>query len=546
MRYGIRPPLQRLATRRVVIPAALAALLCVAAFQWRDARLGGLELLDTRQWYTPEQAAALFAALDRLDPRARAVYAWTEVTVDLVFPAAYGLLLALALLRLFGDGRPFYLLPLAGAVADVFENISIALLAAAYAGSPLSWAYMAAVFTLLKSVLILAALAAVVGGVIRWLWVVRRPESFRMHYSYQAVLVLDVLGQRDAVRKTSRVSPEKLGAPGHKGTWAPFQAVATVENIIQQGAQTFENESRRTQGKSGPQYRWQTNRIGDAITVAGILGRSSADDPMVNIRWLVHTLGLVIVTWTKAAEQGIPLRGGLALDTGIARTKHTDCVYGAAWLAALEMEGQAGYLRVAIDASVLDYLAEFEMTVAERFSAADAIEAKRHLNNCRALIATAPDDDVHVVNVCAAPILEAAGLESVKVRRFVERMLKNLQLGVTEKVREKYQLTLRLLDELSDKPILSLPMDITEEEMSDAERSETVSSAGAQAAKAAGLWLAGKVEKIREAVCSVGAHVPIHGAWPARAAGAAVRGRPGESGIRGTSGSRSFGGRTPS
>ena len=68
----------------MVVPAVVAVLLCLAAFQWRDARLGGLELLDVRQWYTPEQAAALFGALDRLDPRARGVYAWTEVTVDLI------------------------------------------------------------------------------------------------------------------------------------------------------------------------------------------------------------------------------------------------------------------------------------------------------------------------------------------------------------------------------------------------------------------------------------------------------------------------------
>ena len=175
MRDGIRPALRRLATRRVVVPAVLAALFCVALFQWRDARLGGLELLDTRQWYTPEQAAALFGALDLLDPRARAFYAWTEVSVDLVFPAAYGLLLALALLRLFGDARPFYLLPLAGAVADVFENISIALLAATYDGAPSCWMRVAAVFTLLKSVLILAALIAALGGAIRLLWAARRP-----------------------------------------------------------------------------------------------------------------------------------------------------------------------------------------------------------------------------------------------------------------------------------------------------------------------------------------------------------------------------------
>ena len=175
MHDRIRRELQRLATRRVVIPTLLAALLCLATFEWRDARLGGLELLDTRQWYTPEQAAALFGALDRLDSRARAVYAWTEVSIDMIFPAAYGLLFALLLLSLFGDRRRFYLLPIAGATADVFENISIAVLAFTYDGDPTSWTRVAAAFTLLKSVLILATLAAAVGGAIRRLWAIRRP-----------------------------------------------------------------------------------------------------------------------------------------------------------------------------------------------------------------------------------------------------------------------------------------------------------------------------------------------------------------------------------
>ena len=178
MHDRIRRELQRLATRRVVIPTLLAALLCLSGFEWRDARLGGLELLDTRQWYTPEQAAALFGALDRLDSRARAVYVWTEVSIDMVFPVAYGLLFALLLLRVLGEGRPFYLLPIAGAVADVLENLSIALLASTYDGSPSSWSSVAAVFTLLKSVLILATLAAAVGGAIRWLWVIRRESGW--------------------------------------------------------------------------------------------------------------------------------------------------------------------------------------------------------------------------------------------------------------------------------------------------------------------------------------------------------------------------------
>ena len=174
MHDRIHRGLQRLATRRVVTPTVLVALLCMAGFQWRDARLGGLELLDTRQWYTPGQAADLFGALDRLGPRARAVYAWTEVSIDLIFPVAYGLLFALLLLRLFESGRPFYLLPIAGAAADVFENLSIASLALTYDGAPTSWARVAAVFTLLKSGLLLATLAAALGAAIRWLWTGRR------------------------------------------------------------------------------------------------------------------------------------------------------------------------------------------------------------------------------------------------------------------------------------------------------------------------------------------------------------------------------------
>ena len=77
---------------------------CVAGLAWRQSRLAGLDLLDGRGWYTPEDAADLFDALDRLDASARAVYAATALTIDMVFPASYGLLLAVLLFRLFRGG----------------------------------------------------------------------------------------------------------------------------------------------------------------------------------------------------------------------------------------------------------------------------------------------------------------------------------------------------------------------------------------------------------------------------------------------------------
>ena len=130
-------------------------------------------MLDGRGWYTPEEAAALFDALDQLDASARVVYATTALTIDMLFPASYGLLFAVLLFRLFRGGAALYLLPLALALADALENITVAALALSYDGAPSPMAWLAAVFTLVKTVLIVATLAATCVGGTRWLWVRR-------------------------------------------------------------------------------------------------------------------------------------------------------------------------------------------------------------------------------------------------------------------------------------------------------------------------------------------------------------------------------------
>ena len=141
--------------------AALAGVLaCVAGLVWRHHRLGGLELLDARGGYTPESAAALF---DALDANARLVYAATGLTVDMAFPLACGLLFAIVLLRLFR--APLFVLALAG--ADVLENLAVAALALGHAGPPSPVAWLAAGFTLVKTVLIVATLAATGAGAAR-------------------------------------------------------------------------------------------------------------------------------------------------------------------------------------------------------------------------------------------------------------------------------------------------------------------------------------------------------------------------------------------
>ncbi len=160
--------LKRYATWRVGLAASAGVGACVAGLLWRQGRLGGLDLLDSRGWYTPDEASALFDALDGLDANARLVYAATGLTIDMVFPVAYGLLFAILLFRLFR--APFYLLPLALAAADILENATVAALALSHAGAPSPAAWLAAGLTLIKTILIFATLAAVAMGATRWLW----------------------------------------------------------------------------------------------------------------------------------------------------------------------------------------------------------------------------------------------------------------------------------------------------------------------------------------------------------------------------------------
>lgn len=141
MLISIGATVERCATWRVAVAALVCVVACVVGLAWRQARLAGLDLLDSRGWYTPGEAAALFDALDRLDASARVVYATTALTIDMVFPASYGLLFAILLFWLFRGGAP----------------------------SPLAW--LAAVFTLVKTVLGVVTLAVTCVGGMRRLWV---------------------------------------------------------------------------------------------------------------------------------------------------------------------------------------------------------------------------------------------------------------------------------------------------------------------------------------------------------------------------------------
>ncbi|MDE0235290.1 MAG: hypothetical protein OXM62_09805 [bacterium] len=167
MAFSVGETVERCANWRVAVAALVGAAGCAAGLFWRQGRLAGLDLLDSRGWYTPAEAAALFDALDRLDADARVVYAATALTIDMLFPVFYGVLFAVVLFRLFRSGPPLYLLPLALALGDAVENLTVAALALSHDGAPSPLAWPAALFTLVKTALLVATLGAMGMGVVR-------------------------------------------------------------------------------------------------------------------------------------------------------------------------------------------------------------------------------------------------------------------------------------------------------------------------------------------------------------------------------------------
>ena len=146
---------------------ALVVLLivCGQGFEARRALLSGGEgFLDSRWSYSPADAVRLLASLG---VAGRRWYAFTELTLDVLFPAAYGLLFALLLSHLFHGARwhAVVLLPLAAGAFDWLENGTLAYLALSFDCRESVLAVAAQSFTRVKTILLTATLGALLLGV---------------------------------------------------------------------------------------------------------------------------------------------------------------------------------------------------------------------------------------------------------------------------------------------------------------------------------------------------------------------------------------------
>jgi hypothetical protein len=134
---------------------------------------------DSLCFFSPATLTALAASYGA---EAARVYAWTELTLDVVFPVAYALLFLLALTwavsRAFAPTSPLQraavVLPLGAAAADIVENIAFAIVFTAHprAGAVVPW--LAVVANAVKWLALDAALVLLIVALVRW---ALRPEA---------------------------------------------------------------------------------------------------------------------------------------------------------------------------------------------------------------------------------------------------------------------------------------------------------------------------------------------------------------------------------
>ncbi len=129
---------------------------------------------DTSFFYTPEK---LLQMAESYGEEGRQAYIQARFTFDLVFPAVYGLFLITAISwladRTFSAGsmwRRLNLVPAAGVMFDLLENISASVVMARYPNSSLLFGWLSSGFTLLKWVFVYGSFIVLLIFVLYWLY----------------------------------------------------------------------------------------------------------------------------------------------------------------------------------------------------------------------------------------------------------------------------------------------------------------------------------------------------------------------------------------
>ena len=164
------PTLQRWANWKVI--TILAALFLAFDFFVLPAMAspGGesLPVLDLKFWYSPRQA---FQAISQYSPQARQASVITHLTIDVIYPLIYGLLISLLLIVVFrnaspGQQRQLPFLPWRAVFADYLENIGLVAMFLLYPSQFALLSWVTAIFTALKWIQIGFSILALLVGIL--------------------------------------------------------------------------------------------------------------------------------------------------------------------------------------------------------------------------------------------------------------------------------------------------------------------------------------------------------------------------------------------
>jgi hypothetical protein len=166
---------------RLVVPKTLLVLFLLSLplvlwiFPWRRSRLIDLSSLpnpifDARFAYSPQE---LLRALPGYGPDARRLYAFSELTLDFLFPLLYNPFLVIAMILIYRRAFPavsplhkLAFLPLGVWLADLLENASLAWLLLVYPPALLPLAWTASIFSLVKWLLGALVLLLIFAGLL--------------------------------------------------------------------------------------------------------------------------------------------------------------------------------------------------------------------------------------------------------------------------------------------------------------------------------------------------------------------------------------------
>lgn len=170
----IHNKLAQMANGKVLVVLLIVGLIFLFIFRYRDNALKTYSgkkdeehTLDSNICYDSKYAYALF---DKLEDRGRKLYAWTEITVDLIFPIIYAAFLSLFIIHLFqkcsiNTSQQFVvMLPFIAMLFDYGENILIAIMLFAYPHEYPALASIASVFTKLKWSFVAVSSGAILYG----------------------------------------------------------------------------------------------------------------------------------------------------------------------------------------------------------------------------------------------------------------------------------------------------------------------------------------------------------------------------------------------